>query len=83
MCESGINVGQMKVSVGQVDDAVALAGQWTEQLHHIADHGHKHDASVELAQASVLLGEVRAKLQAAIDALEGRAAGDGVTVELV
>lgn len=83
MCESGINVGQLKVSIGQIDDAVALAEQWTEQLHHLADHGHKHDTSVELAQASVLLGEVRAKLQSAIDAVDGRPSDSGVTVELV
>jgi len=83
MCENNLNVPQLKLSVGQVDDAVALAQQWLEQLHHLADHGKQHDASVELAQANVLLGEVRGKLQDALNALDGRPTGDDVTVELV
>jgi hypothetical protein len=78
-----VNIPQLKVSVGQVDDAVALSQQWLEQLHHLADHGKKPEASVELAQANVLLGEARAKLEAAIGALEGTSAGSDVTVELV
>jgi hypothetical protein len=83
VCENSVNVPQLAVSVGQVDDSVALAQQWLEQLHHLADHGKKTDASAELAQAGVLLGEARAKLEAAIDALEGRPADSGVTVELI
>jgi hypothetical protein len=83
MCENSVNVPQLKLSVGQIDDAVALTQQWLEQLHHLADHGKKPEASVELAQAGVLLGEARAKLKDAIDALEGRSASPDVTVELV
>jgi hypothetical protein len=82
VCENSVNIPQLRVSVGQVDDAVALAQQWLEQLHHLADHGKQHDASVDLAQANVLLGEARAKLSDAIDSLEGNASSD-VTVELV
>ena len=83
MCENNVNVPQLKISIGQVDDAVALSEQWLEQLHHLADHGKKHDASAELAQASVLLGEARAKLDAAISTLEGHPSSPDVTVELV
>lgn len=83
MCENSVNIPQLKVSIGQVDDVVALAQSHLEQLHHLADHGHKHDASTELAQATVLLGEVRGKLEAAIDALEGGIEKADVTVELV
>ena len=83
MCENSVNIPQLKVSIAQVDDAVALAQQWLEQLHHLADHGKKADTSVELAQANVLLGEARAKIQRAIDALDGRADDSGITVELV
>ena len=82
MCEHGINIDQMKLAIGQSDDALGMVQQWTEQLHHLADHGHRHDASAALAQASVLLGETRAKLQAAIDDLEGET-DDSVSVELV
>jgi hypothetical protein len=82
MCEQGMNIGQVKLSVGQADDELALVQQWLEQLHHLADHGHQAEASVDLAQAGVLLGEARSKLESAIDALEGHAGSD-VKVELV
>lgn len=82
MCEQGVNVGQMKLAVGQSDDAIALVQQWLEQLHHLADHGNQIVASSNIAQATVLLGEARAKLDAAIEALEGGGASD-VSVELV
>ena len=83
MCENSVNVPQLKLSIGQVDDAIALSQQWLEQLHHLADHGKKPEASAEIAQASVLLGEARARLQSSLDALEGQAASSDVTVELV
>jgi hypothetical protein len=82
MCEHGINIDQMKLAIGQSDDALGMVQQWMEQLHHLADHGHRHDASAALAQASVLLGETRGKLQTAIDDLEGET-DDSVSVELV
>jgi hypothetical protein len=82
MCEHGINTDQMKLAVGQCDDAVALVQQWLEQLHHLADHGQEEAASADLAQATVLLGEARARLDSAIEALEGEDTSD-VSVELV
>jgi hypothetical protein len=82
VCENSVNLPQLKVSVGQIDDLLALAQTHLEQLHHLADHGKQHDASVDLAQATVLLGEVRGKLENAIDSLGGGASTD-VTVELV
>lgn len=82
MCEHGINVEQLKLAIGQSDDTLALVQQWLEQLHHLADHGHRTESSVALAQASVLLGEARAKLEAGVDGLES-AGDDGVNVELV
>lgn len=82
MCEHGINLDQMKLAVGQADDAIALVQQWLEQLHHLADHGHQPSASADIAQAGVLLGEARAKLDSAIEELEGTGDSD-VKVELV
>jgi hypothetical protein len=83
MCEQGINIGQMKLAVGQADDAIALVQQWLVQLHHLADHGHQDAASADIAQSSVLLGEARAKLDGAIVALEGGSSSSDVSVELV
>jgi len=79
MCEGGINDGQMRLAVGMVNDSLALAQQWLEQLHHLADHAHRTGTSAELAQVTVMLGEAREKLDAAADALAADA--DDVTVE--
>jgi len=83
VCENSVNVPQLKISIAQVDDAIALAQQWLEQLHHLADHGKKPQVSADLAQANVLLGEARAKVQHGIDSLDGRTEDAGITVELV
>jgi len=83
MCEQGVNVGQLKLAIGQSDDAIAVVQQWLEQLHHLADHGKRTEVSAALAQAGVLLGEARGKLDAAMDDLEGHAHDHGTTVELV
>ncbi len=82
MCENGINNDQLKVSVSQVVDSLGMSQQWLEQLHHLADHGKKADTSAQIAQAGVLLGEARAKLQETLDSLEEHPSDD-VTVELV
>lgn len=81
MCEGGVNVPQMRFSIGQVNETLALAQEWAEQLHHLADHAHQTEASKELAQVTVMLGEAREKLEAAADSLGGSAAD--VTVERV
>ena len=83
MCENSVNLPQLKVSVGQTDDLLALAQTQLEQLHHLADHGKQPDAAKALAQVTVMLGESRSRLEEAIDALEGRPAGGDVTVELI
>jgi hypothetical protein len=83
VCENSVNVPQLKLSIAQIDDSIALSQQWLEQLHHLADHGKKVEVSTELAQANVLLGEARGKIERALDALEGRPADSGITVELV
>jgi len=83
MCESGVNVGQLKLAIGQSDDAIAVVQQWLEQLHHLADHGKRVEVSTALAQAGVLLADARDRLDAAIADLEGNASGTETTVELV
>ncbi len=83
MCESGVNVGQLKLAIGQSDDSLAMVQQWLEQLHHLADHGKRAEVSKSLAQAGVLLGEARQKLDDAIADLEGTPRGNTTTVELI
>jgi hypothetical protein len=83
MCETGVNVAQLKLAIGQSDDALSMVQQWLEQLHHLADHGKRAEVSSAIAQAGVLLGEARGKLEAAIEDLEGTGSADTTTVELV
>lgn len=83
MCEHGINVGQMKLSIGQANDSLAQVQQWLEQLHHLADHGGLAESSAQIAQVTVLLGEARAKLESAAELAGGGESGSDVTVELV
>ncbi|MBF4509680.1 MAG: hypothetical protein ISP10_04255 [Aeromicrobium sp.] len=81
MCEGGINTGQMKLAVAMVNDALALAQQHLEQLHHLADQGRRPVTSAEIAQVTVMLGEAREKLDSAVQNLS--VTDDDVTVERV
>lgn len=84
MCQKGVNTDQMKLMLQQANDALALSQQWLEQIHHLADHGGLTEVSTSVAQASVLLGESRAKLDSATDQIDGDTAGpESATVELV
>ncbi|MBA4370890.1 MAG: hypothetical protein C0418_04855, partial [Coriobacteriaceae bacterium] len=82
MCEKGVNLDQLKLSIGQADDSAAVVQHMLEQLHHLADHGGQSTASAHIAQAGVLLGEARGRLERAIGDLEG-GADSGVSVERI
>jgi len=85
MCQQGVNMGQLKMAIKQTDETIALAQEWLEELHHLADHGSLNEVSAALAQANVKLGEVRAQLYCATDNLDNPGGGDegDVSVELV
>jgi len=68
--------------IAQVDDSLAMAQQWLEQIHHLADHAEEREGSALVAQASVLLGEARAKLQNSTEVI-GDGSGGSATVERV
>lgn len=67
ICETGIHVGQTKLMIAHADETLSLAQKWLEQIHHLADHGDFKASSTAVAQATVLLGEARAKLKDSID----------------
>lgn len=83
MCQKGVNTEQMKLMIGQANDSLAMAQQWLEQIHHLADHAGLTAPSVNVAQASVLIGEARAKLDVAADVIDGEVGGPDASVELV
>jgi hypothetical protein len=73
----------MRLMIGQADDALSMAQQWLEQIHHLADHAELTGPSTSVAQASVLLGEARGKLDMAADSLAGETGTSDASVELV
>lgn len=84
MCQKGVNTDQMKLMLGQANDSLAMAQQWLEQIHHLADHAELSEASTAIAQASVLLGEARGKLDTAADQIDAPSADhQHLSVELV
>jgi hypothetical protein len=84
MCTNGVNTSQLKSTIEQIDESVALNRRWTHRLYHLADdHGQTITAG-KLAQAQSLLDEVRALLDEANDAVDQDAAATAdVSVELV
>lgn len=82
MCQKGVNKDQLRLMIEQTDDTIALSQAWLERIHHLADHADDTDASALLAQATVLLGEVRGKLESASERLQGTEGTPGVSVEL-
>jgi len=83
MCQKGVNTDQMRLMIGQADDALAMAQQWLEQIHHLADHADLSGPSTSVAQASVLLGEARSRLDVAAEGLSGDTGSSDASVELV
>jgi len=83
MCQKGVNTDQMKIMLGQAGDTIGMAQQWLEQIHHLAGHADLDDVSATVAQAGVLLGEARAKIENAEDQIDGEVSGPDATVELV
>jgi len=82
MCENGVNIDQMQLMITQVNDSLAMSQQWLERIHHLAGHADISDVSTTVAQATVLLGETRAKLDDAASAIESEAEA-GFSVERV
>ena len=83
MCTNGVNTGQLKGTIEQIDEAVALTRRWTHRLYHLADDGGQAKTAAKLAEVQRLLDDARALLDEANDAVDAdAAAGSGVTVEL-
>ena len=84
MCTNGVNAHQIKTSIEQIDEAVALTRRWTHRCLHSAEDGQLDKTAAKLKNAQALLDEARALLEEAAEAAEREAAFSGsVTVELV
>lgn len=82
MHDVGMNMSQLAMSVKQVDDAVALARDWSHRLHHATEAYDMERIGSKLEQAMAALDEARAALEGYEDAIEADHNAVG-TVKLV
>lgn len=84
MCTNGFNVNQLKSTIEQVDEAVALCRRWTHRAYHSADDAQMTKTAASLMKAQGLLDEVRALLDEAGECVEKEASlASGVTIKAV
>ncbi|MDD6729834.1 hypothetical protein [Hugonella massiliensis] len=70
MCSNGVNTGQYKMMLEQMDDQLAVNRRWMHKLAHLAgDNGYDKTNEI-MHQAQALLDDARALMTDAQDALE-------------
>ena len=70
MCVNGVNTNQLKATIEQIDEAVALCRRWTHKLYHLADNGGQDQPATALKEVQGLLDDARAALTDANDAVD-------------
>jgi len=83
MCTNGVNTAQLKGTIEEIDDTVALSRKWTHKMYHLADNGGNTRTAEKLKEVQSLLDDVRAALVDAQEAADADDADNGVSVELV
>ncbi|MBM6953038.1 hypothetical protein [Enorma phocaeensis] len=70
MHDVGMNMGQLAMSVKQVDDAIALARDWSHSLLHATENFDMERIGGKLEAAMEALDEARRALDGYEDAIE-------------
>ncbi|MDR2108576.1 MAG: hypothetical protein LBP28_03835 [Coriobacteriales bacterium] len=84
MCTNGVNTNQLKATIEQIDEAVALTRRWTHRAFHSAEDAQLVKTAAKLKAAQTLLDDVRAALEEATDIVEREdASATTATVALV
>lgn len=83
MCANGVNTQQLKDTVNQIDETVALTRRWTHRMYHLADNGGMERSAKQLQKIQAALDDVREMLDEAQDAIDRDDADNGVTVTAV
>jgi hypothetical protein len=84
MCTNGVNTSQLKGTIEQIDEAVALCRRWTHRAFHSADDAQFAKTADKLKEAQGLLDDVRALFEEASDIVEDEAVEvSGATVTAV
>lgn len=83
MCANGVNTQQLKDTVTQIDETVALTRRWTHRMYHLADNGKMERSAKQLQKIQFALDDIREMLDEAQDAIDRDDADNGVTVTAV
>lgn len=83
MCTNGVNTNQLKGTLVQIDETVALCRKWTHRMYHLANDGQMTDTAAKLAGIQSQLDELRASLSDCQDIVDEEDGNLDVTVELV
>ena len=84
MCANGVNTQQLKDTITQIDETVALTRRWTHRMYHLADNGQMVKTAKQLQKIQGMLDEVRAELDEVQDVIDREdSETSGVTVDLV
>lgn len=83
MCANGVNTQQLKDTVNQIDETVALTRRWTHRMYHLASDGQMERTAMQLQKIQMELDNVREMLTEAQDAIERDDTDTGVTVTAV
>ncbi len=70
MHDVGMNMGQLAMSVKQIDDTVALARSWSHDLLHATEAFDMERIGAKLEAAMAALDEARTSLEGYEDAIE-------------
>lgn len=83
MCTNGVNTAQLKGTIEQIDETVALCRKWTHKMYHLADNGDQTRTAEQLQNVQRMLDDVRATLVEVQEAVDADDVDSGVTVKLV
>lgn len=83
MCANGVNTQQLKDTVTQIDETVALTRRWTHRMYHLADGGDMERSAAALQKVQSALDDIREMLDETQDAIDRDDADNGVTVKAV
>ncbi len=82
MCTNGVNVGQYKMMIQQIDDQIALQRRWAHKLYHMADNANFEKTAKIMEDLQHSLDDARALMSDIDDAVDDDAEnGKGVTVQ--
>lgn len=82
MCTNGVNTAQLRATVEQIDETVALTRRWTHRMYHLAEDASFERSTAKLKEVQSLLDEVRALLDETQDCIrkDDESCGASVTV---